>query len=240
MITQPIYVISDLHLSDAHPELLQAFEHFIDTKARHARALYILGDLFEAWVGDDDNSLTARRVCAQLKMLKEQGVSVYYMHGNRDFLVGKTFINQSGAKLLPDPSVIPIDGHNILMSHGDLLCTHDKAYQRYRFWVHQPWVQTLFLALPRSIRERLGNKLRMQSSSSSKDSTLMDVNEDTVREWFEHYQVGLIIHGHTHHPLVHEYTKSHSLNQRLVLGAWEHGKAKIACLEHGQCTLTMA
>ena len=236
MLTKPIYIISDLHLGDGHPELLEAFERFIDIKARHAHALYILGDLFEAWVGDDDESLTAKRVCERLKGLSELGVPVFYMHGNRDFLVGKSYIKQSDMHFLPDPSVVAFDGHDILMSHGDLLCTHDIPYQRYRWLVHRPWLQALFLALPRKFRHQLGDKLRMKSQEqgSKKTMNLMDVDEETVAKWLKKYQVYTIVHGHTHKPFKHFYPMSHPPFTRFVLGAWDNGQARILCYQRGE------
>lgn len=242
MLTKPIYIISDLHLGDNHPELLDAFERFIDIKARQAHALYILGDLFEVWVGDDDTSATARRVTERLKGLSEQGVPVFYMHGNRDFLIGKSFLNQANIHLLPDPSVVSFDGLDVLMSHGDLLCTLDKPYQRYRWLVHRRLIQQLFLALPRAWRDRVGQRLRMQSGSESsqKSMAMMDVNEETVGAWLKHYQVYTLIHGHTHKPFKHVYPLCHPPLTRFVLGAWDDGNAKILCYQAGKLSLVDA
>ncbi len=235
MITQPIYIISDLHLGDAHPDTLDAFERFIDIRARNAHALYILGDLFEAWVGDDDHSETARRVSERLKHLAEQGVPVYYMHGNRDFLIGETYLNQSAMQLLSDPSLVNFDGHPLLMTHGDLLCTQDTGYQRYRRFVHHPWVQKLFLALPRFIRDYLGDGLRAtsQAKGAHKPMEIMDVNEETVSAWIKQYKTDMMVHGHTHRPFEHVkpgYT-------RFVLGAWDEGTPKILSYYRGKFTL---
>jgi UDP-2,3-diacylglucosamine hydrolase len=219
--------------------LLEAFERFIDIRARHAHALYILGDLFEAWVGDDDESSTAKRVSERLKWLSELGVPVFYMHGNRDFLVGKSFLKQSDIHLLPDPSVVSLDGHDILMSHGDLLCTHDVPYQRYRWLVHRPFIQAIFLSLPRSLRRKLGDNLRMQSQAhgSQKSISLMDVDEETVINWFKHYQVHTMVHGHTHKPFKHVYPMAHPPATRFVLGAWDNAQAQILCYQRGEFAL---
>lgn len=239
MVTKPIYIISDLHLSDHDPHTLAAFERFIDIKARHAHALYILGDLFEAWVGDDDDTNAARTVKERLKQLAESGVTVFYMHGNRDFLVGKNFINQSGMHLLPDPSLVSFDGHDLLLSHGDLLCTLDKRYQRYRRWVHTHWVQKLFLALPREWRCRIGEMLRVKSAEKSykKPLAIMDVNEEAVASLLKKHQVYTLVHGHTHHPFKHYYPLSHPPHTRYVLGSWDHGQAKILCYRSGELKL---
>lgn len=211
--------ISDLHLSDNNPTTLKQFEHFIASQGSQAQSLYILGDLFEAWVGDDDNSDCARRVAQALHSLAVLGIKIYYVHGNRDFLIGEKFAKQCGMELLPDPTVIDCDGKRILITHGDLLCTDDKAYQSMREIFHTPWVQKVFLALPRSIREWVGKKMRDNSGKShgSKTESMMDANPETVAAWLEKKDCLMMVHGHTHKPFHHQVKNTH----RYVLGAWD-------------------
>jgi UDP-2,3-diacylglucosamine hydrolase len=211
--------ISDLHLADNNPVTLALFESFIATQASQAQSLYILGDLFEAWVGDDDPSDAARRVAQALSVLARQGTKIYYVHGNRDFLLGQHYADQCKMILLPDPSLIDCEGKKILISHGDLLCTDDKAYQAMRRFFHKPWVQRLFLALPRFIREKIADLMRKQSGQSHANKTpaSMDAHPETVQAWFNQYQCELMVHGHTHKPFHHQVKNTH----RYVLGAWD-------------------
>jgi UDP-2,3-diacylglucosamine hydrolase len=208
--------ISDLHLSDNNPATLKLFERFIATQASQAQALYILGDLFEAWVGDDDNSEAARRVAEALSALTDSGTKIYYVHGNRDFLIGQDYASQCKMTLLPDPSLIDCEGKKILITHGDLLCTDDKPYQKMRKVFHTPWVQKVFLMLPRFIREKIADLMRKQSgqSHSTKTPASMDANPETVQAWFSQYQCELMVHGHTHKPFHHQVKNCH----RYVLG----------------------
>lgn len=211
--------ISDLHLSDTHPKTLALFEHFIATQASQAQALYILGDLFEAWVGDDDQSETAKRVAQALHSLSTLGTKIYYVHGNRDFLVGILFAEQCNMTLLNDPTVIDCEGKKILISHGDLLCTEDTSYQNMRKIVHKPLVQKIFLTLPRFIREKIADLMRKNSAKSHhyKTESAMDVNPEEVGSWFEKNSVESMVHGHTHKPQHHQVKNTH----RYVLGAWD-------------------
>lgn len=208
--------ISDLHLSDTNQQTLTQFEHFIASQGSQAQALYILGDLFEAWVGDDDHSDCARRVAHALNSLSTLGINIYFVHGNRDFLLGEQYAKQCGMTMLSDPTVIDCEGKNILITHGDLLCTGDKAYQKMRIVFRKPWVQRLFLMLPRKIREWIGKQMR-SNSSQSKMADYMDANLDTVSLWFEKNHCDIMVHGHTHKPYHHQVEKTH----RYVLGAWD-------------------
>ncbi len=211
--------ISDLHLSDNHPETLKLFESFIATEASQAQALYILGDLFEAWVGDDDPSETAGRVAQALSALADLGTKIYYIHGNRDFLLGQAYADQCKMSLLPDPSLIDCEGKKILISHGDLLCTDDASYQTMRQIFHTSWVQKCFLMLPRFVREKIANLMRKQSGQahSNKTPASMDAKPETVNAWFNQYACEFMVHGHTHKPFHHQVKNTH----RYVLGAWD-------------------
>jgi len=214
--------IADLHLHTEEPAITAGFLHFLDGVAREADALYILGDLFEAWIGDDDPNPLHQRVAAAIRALVDSGVPCYFIHGNRDFLLGKRFARESGMQLLPQEKVLNLYGRNVLIMHGDTLCTDDAGYQAFRAKVHQPWLQTLFLALPLFIRHRVAAKMRAGSraANSSKSLAIMDVNQQAVIEAMEKHRVQWLIHGHTHRPAVHQLTANDAPACRAVLGAW--------------------
>jgi len=214
--------IADLHLHTEEPAITAGFLHFLDGVAREADALYILGDLFEAWIGDDDPNPLHQRVADAIRALVDSGVPCYFIHGNRDFLLGKRFARQSGMQLLPHEKVLNLYGRNVLIMHGDTLCTDDAGYQAFRAKVHQPWLQTLFLALPLFIRHRVAAKMRAGSraANSSKSLAIMDVNQQAVIEAMEKHRVQWLIHGHTHRPAVHQLTANDAPAWRAVLGAW--------------------
>lgn len=214
--------IADLHLCTEEPAITAGFLRFLASDARQADALYILGDLFEAWIGDDDPNPLHRKMAAAVKALVDSGVPCFFIHGNRDFLLGKRFARESGMTLLPQEKVLDLYGRNILIMHGDTLCTDDAGYQAFRAKVHQPWLQTLFLALPLFIRQRIAAKMRANSktANSTKSLEIMDVNPHAVIAEMEKHQVQWLIHGHTHRPAVHELTANDAPAFRVVLGAW--------------------
>ena len=214
--------IADLHLQTEEPAITAGFLHFLQDEARTAHALYILGDLFEAWIGDDDPNPLHREMAAAIKALVDSGVPCYFIHGNRDFLIGKRFARESGMTLLPEEKVLELYGRNVLIMHGDTLCTDDTGYLAFRAKVHTPWIQTLFLALPLFIRSRIAAKMRAgsKSANSSKSMTIMDVNPQAVVEVMEKHHVQWLIHGHTHRPDVHQLTANGEPAHRVVLGAW--------------------
>lgn len=214
--------IADLHLHTEEPAITAGFLHFLDGVAREADALYILGDLFEAWIGDDDPNPLHQRVAAAIRALVDSGVPCYFIHGNRDFLLGKRFARESGMQLLPQEKVLELYGRKVLIMHGDTLCTDDAGYQAFRAKVHQPWLQTLFLALPLFIRHRVAAKMRADSraANSSKSLAIMDVNQQAVIEAMEKHRVQWLIHGHTHRPAVHQLSANEAPAFRAVLGAW--------------------
>jgi len=214
--------IADLHLHTEEPAITAGFLHFLDGVAREADALYILGDLFEAWIGDDDPNPLHQRVASAIRALVDSGVPCYFIHGNRDFLLGKRFARESGMQLLPQEIVLDLYGRKVLIMHGDTLCTDDAGYQAFRAKVHQPWLQTLFLALPLFIRHRVAAKMRAGSraANSSKSLAIMDVNQQAVIEAMEKHRVQWLIHGHTHRPAVHQLTANDAPAWRAVLGAW--------------------
>ena len=214
--------IADLHLCTEEPAITAGFLRFLAGDARKADALYILGDLFEAWIGDDDPNPLHREMATAIKALTDSGVPCFFIHGNRDFLIGKRFARESGMTLLPQEKVLNLYGRNVLIMHGDTLCTDDTGYQAFRAKVHQPWLQKLFLSLPLFIRQRIAAKMRANSkaANSSKSLEIMDVNPQAVIAEMEKHQVQWLIHGHTHRPAVHELTANAQPAFRVVLGAW--------------------
>ncbi|AXU96070.1 MAG TPA: UDP-2,3-diacylglucosamine diphosphatase [Erwinia persicina] len=211
--------IADLHLCTEEPAITAGFLHFLRREAQQADALYILGDLFEAWIGDDDPNPLHAEVAHALRQL---AIPCYFIHGNRDFLLGKRFAKASGMTLLPEEQVLDLYGRRVLIMHGDTLCTDDQGYLRFRAKVQQRWLQTLFLALPLFVRQRIALKMRAGSrqANSSKSREIMDVNQQAVVAAMSRHQVQWLIHGHTHRPAVHPLLIQGQAAERLVLGAW--------------------
>jgi UDP-2,3-diacylglucosamine hydrolase len=214
--------VSDVHLDAAAPEATEQFLTFLRTEAAAAEALYILGDLFEAWVGDDDEEPGNERVCRALRELNHRGVACFALHGNRDFLLGSGFCARSGCRLLSDPTIVELDGERVLLSHGDALCTDDHPYQELRTIVRDRSWQQRFLALPLSSREQLADEARAGSRRHTSRTVpyIMDVNSQAVVAAFRAARVRRIVHGHTHRPGVHELEVDGAAAQRIVLGAW--------------------
>nr|WP_321239210.1 UDP-2,3-diacylglucosamine diphosphatase [uncultured Tolumonas sp.] len=215
--------IADLHLSEARPDLTNAFIHFLATKAQQADELYILGDLFEFWIGDDEQSPLQQQITLALKMLSEQGCRLFYSHGNRDFMIGKRFARECGMTLLPPIYACEIVGERTLLLHGDQLCTDDEAYQRFRRITSWPWLQWVFLHLPLSRRVKIAQQIRQGShkGKQQKSRSIMDVTPSSVNDCFEQYQATLMIHGHTHRPMIHELSlENRQKVRRIVLGDW--------------------
>jgi UDP-2,3-diacylglucosamine hydrolase len=214
--------ISDLHLHESRPQITQAFFHFLQTQAIHAEALYILGDFFDAWIGDDDDTELPRQIADALQQLKQQGVTIYFMHGNRDFLLGKNYATKAGMTLIPDGTVIDLYGTAALLVHGDTLCTDDKDYQQFRTMVRSPEWQQQVLAQPLAARRALAAQLRdkSQSMNSLKAADIMDVTPTEVINQMEQAQVQAMIHGHTHRPARHALVANNQPAERIVLGDW--------------------
>ena len=214
--------IADLHLQTEEPAITAGFLRFLRGEAKSADALYILGDLFEAWIGDDDPNPLHREMAAAIKALVDSGVPCYFIHGNRDFLIGKRYARESGMTLLPEEQVLDLYGRRILIMHGDTLCTDDTGYLAFRAKVHTPWIQKVFLALPLFIRNRIAARMRAGSktANSSKSMTIMDVNPQAVVSVMEKHGVQWLIHGHTHRPDVHSLIANGEPAHRVVLGAW--------------------
>jgi UDP-2,3-diacylglucosamine hydrolase len=214
--------VSDVHLDAGAPQATEQFLSFLREQAASAEALYILGDLFEAWVGDDDEEPGNERVCRALRELTAAGVACFALHGNRDFLLGNGFCARSGCRVLSDPVIAQLDGERVLLTHGDALCTDDHPYQELRSIVRDRAWQRRFLALPRAHREALADEARAGSRRHTARTVpdIMDVNGAAVATAFRAARVARIVHGHTHRPGVHELEVDGTAVQRIVLGAW--------------------
>lgn len=214
--------ISDLHLDAERPAATELFIEFLRTEAVEASALYILGDLFEAWIGDDDTEPSHAPIVAALAELRQRGVPCYFMHGNRDFLVGEDFAATTGCRLLGEWHVVEIFGERVLLTHGDLLCTDDEPYQALRATVRDPAWQREFLAKPLAERRAIADSLRRRSrtETAAKPAEIMDVNPGAVADALRRHDVGVLLHGHTHRPGVHALSVDGKPATRIVLGAW--------------------
>lgn len=225
MTSGPTLFISDLHLDAARPDITHLFLRFLSTDAAHASALYILGDLFEAWIGDDDPDSEKGRVLDGIAALTRAGVPCYVMHGNRDFLIGRRFCRRTGARVLRDGTVIELYGQRVLLLHGDTLCTDDHSYQRLRKLLRNPLSLLLLRSMTLPQRQRLAQRLRQGSKAhldnlSNTTPDIMDVNQAEVVRTFARYNVRLMVHGHTHRPAVHSVTVGAESATRIVLGDW--------------------
>jgi len=214
--------LSDLHLDPVRPEMTALFETFLATEARGAEAVYLLGDLFEAFIGDDDDGEIAKRVAAATCALSDAGVPVYFMRGNRDFLVGPAYADRACWTLLPDPAVVLLRGEPTLLMHGDLLCLEDKAYQAFRRQVRDPAWQAGFLSQPLAARRGFAAQARAASAAaqSGRDESIGDVSPNEVERLMNLYGVRRLIHGHTHRPAMHTVAMHSGYGQRIVLGDW--------------------
>lgn len=215
--------ISDLHLEDSRPDITRAFLSYLETQAPGAEALYILGDFFEAWIGDDEHTALQDQVAAALKALSDSGTAVYLMHGNRDFLIGEDYSQRCGATLLPDPTVIDLYGTPTLLMHGDSLCTRDEEYQKFRVNMRNSQWQQMFLQRPLADRQTVARQLReiSMAKNKGKEEFIMDVTPEEVVRVMEEHGVQQLIHGHTHRPAEHAVTVAAAPARRLVLGDWD-------------------
>jgi len=214
--------VSDLHLDAAAPEASDQFIAWLGGEARLATALYILGDLFESWVGDDDDDAERARVCAALRDYTAGGVPCFVMHGNRDFLLGERFAADTGSRLIADPVIAEIHGVRTLLAHGDLFCTDDVKYQQLRTIVRHPEWQQRLLALSLAERKLLAGEARAGSRAHTSRvmPEIMDANPAAIEEVVRHLDVDVVIHGHTHRPGVHDFNVDGRPRTRIVLGAW--------------------
>lgn len=216
------YFIADLHLAQNRPDITACFLRFLKNEAIKAQSLYILGDLFEAWIGDDDDSAYIATIAKALRTLSSFGTDIYFIHGNRDFLLGKRFAQKSAMTLLPEIDLIDLYGRNVVIMHGDTLCTKDVAYQKFRKKSRSWWWQTAVKSLPLFFRKKMAANYRKKSTEATamKSQDIMDVTESEVVNCLESYQSQLLIHGHTHRPAIHHLTANGNSAQRIVLGDW--------------------
>lgn len=223
MAEGPVLLISDLHLEEARPDLARAFFHFLEQVAPSASALYILGDFFNLWIGDDAASDFHLSIAAALAGLSRSGTALFLMHGNRDFLLGESFARECGATLVGEPRTLVVAGKHYLLLHGDSLCTQDSDYQRFRSLVRDPAWQQSFLSRPLSERQAFAAQARAQSKamSSNKPADIMDVCEADVLQLLSSQGNPVLVHGHTHRPAVHDFSLGSAAARRIVLGDWD-------------------
>ncbi|MGH8476668.1 MAG: UDP-2,3-diacylglucosamine diphosphatase [Methylococcales bacterium] len=233
--------ISDLHLRPTRPALTRLFLDFLDNRARRAADLYILGDLFDTWVGDDDPSPPARKVKAALKRLVDSRTPVYFLRGNRDFLIGQGFLDETGVRLIEDHAVIDLYGTRTLLMHGDLLCTDDLAYLQFRELSRSPEWQSGVRSKPLWLRLVYARWLRLRSfyHKRNKSDEIMDVNANTVASIMQQYRVLRLIHGHTHRPAEHRVEIEGQTAQRFVLAPWEKQGSVLAFNREGHWVETL-
>lgn len=227
--------ISDLHLRAERPDIAEAFLAFLENHAQEAEALYILGDLFEAWLGDDGILPDYQPAIDALRALTSRGVPVFVMHGNRDFLMGEGFAKLTGCRLLEETEVIDLYGTPTLLMHGDTLCTDDVEYQAFRKMVRDPAWQAKVLAMPLPERIKLAQQLRETSKEKTglKAMDIMDANADAIDQTMRSHGVRHLIHGHTHRPAVHQLSLQNQPAMRIVLGDWDNGVSFLVCDEKG-------
>ncbi|MCP5158342.1 MAG: UDP-2,3-diacylglucosamine diphosphatase [Gammaproteobacteria bacterium] len=223
--------ISDLHLEPTRPAITALFLAFLEQRAWQAQALYILGDLFEAWIGDDDDSELGRTVATSLRALVESGIPVYFLHGNRDFLLGERFADASGIQLLPESVIIKLAGEPVLLLHGDTLCTDDVEYQAFRAQVRDPAWQARTLALTLAQRRALAGQLRecSRQTTQRKAAEITDVNHNEVDRIMRKHGVAHLIHGHTHRPALHDWILDGQPMRRAVLSDWYEQGSVLCC-----------
>ena len=235
------FFVADLHLTDERPVATGRFFRFLQEEAAGADALYILGDLFEAWTGDDHDEQVAHDTARQLKALADAGTPVYFMHGNRDFMLAQRYAARSGMTLLADPTRIDLYGVPTLLMHGDTLCTDDAAYQRFRRRARHPLTLALLRRLPVALRRRLARQARTgsESAKAGKPSAIMDVNSNEVVRVLREQQVSRLIHGHTHRPMQHVHAVDGHGCERWVVPDWYVRWGYVVCDAAG-CALNVA
>jgi UDP-2,3-diacylglucosamine hydrolase len=235
MFADRLLFVSDLHLDETFPLAVEQFIGFLRGDARTCRALYILGDLFETWIGDDDDEPSRNQICGALHEFTRHA-PCHVMRGNRDFLLGRGFEARSGCRLLPDPVRIEAGDLRLLISHGDILCTRDARYQRFREFARDPGVQHDYLALPLASRRRLALRARADSSAHTRATAeaIMDVDQGAVEALLRLGDAQVLVHGHTHRPAVHELRVDDRQCTRIVLGDWYDNGSCLALSSDGR------
>lgn len=218
----PTLFISDLHLSPARPEVTEQFLTFLEREAYDSEALYILGDLFEAWLGDDDPDAHNRQVIKAMRKYTDTGRAGFFLRGNRDFLVGERFCDETGFTLLKEINIINLYGDRVLIMHGDELCTDDHEYQKFRRIVRNPYFKRLSDAAPIWLRKKVGGKMRNASQQKTplKSDAITDVNQAAVENMMRMHDTKILLHGHTHRPAIHHFSIDGEPATRIVLGDW--------------------
>jgi UDP-2,3-diacylglucosamine hydrolase len=225
--------IADLHLSENQPKITQRFLRFLETEVKQADALYILGDFFNLWVGDDDDTEFNRNIIKALRECVNVGVPIYFMPGNRDFLIKKRFLKASGCQRLADPSVVELYGKKVLLSHGDIFCTHNVKYLIYRGIIRNNLVQKLTLWLPLSWRKNIGQRIRKisQAYTESLSKDARDVSQKAIERIVHKYGVNLLIHGHVHKAGDYQFDCNGRTVRRLVLAGWDKDKGDVLVIQ---------
>lgn len=225
--------ISDLHLADERPGITDIFLRFLGKQAMSADALYLLGDIFEYWIGDDASMPKYQRVCDALAAVSAAGIDSYFMRGNRDFLVGDEFAAYTGMQILEDPLVVDLYGVATLLSHGDMLCTDDIKHQEFRAFALDPANQAQILSLPIEHRDRIAQGIRMLSKSNNalEAADIIDVTQSTVEACLREHSVLRMIHGHTHRPAVHDIELDGQIAQRIVLSDWHEDAGSVLVVD---------
>ena len=223
--------ISDLHLSPNDSARIQLTVDFLKTHTSNIKSLYILGDLFNTWLGDDIVAEEFEPLIEQLQQLQQSGIKTYLMVGNRDFMMGKQFAQRAGCELLKDNCIIDLYGTKTLLLHGDTLCIDDTSYQRYRRWSRNKLLQWCFLHLSANYRQGISDKIKQKSreQKQTKSAMIMDVNQQEVERIMEQFDVLQLIHGHTHRPTIHKLMINGQQAQRIVLGDWDNEVSYLKC-----------
>jgi UDP-2,3-diacylglucosamine hydrolase len=226
--------ISDLHLSPENEALIKLTSEFLSTETKGIKSLYLLGDVFNTWLGDDIVPVEFEPLITQLQQLHQTGIKTYLMVGNRDFMMGKHFADRCGCELISDPTVINLSGVRTLLIHGDSLCIDDVSYQRYRRKTRNKFLQWCFLHLPARYRQGISDKIKQKSreQKKSKSTMIMDVNQLEVSRIMREHNVQYLIHGHTHRPAIHTFTLANKPAYRIVLGDWENKVSSLKCNDH--------
>ncbi len=232
-------IISDLHLQESEAETTAFFNQFMASQAPAADALYILGDFFEYWIGDDDLTPFHQKVINQLRQLSDKGIPVYFMRGNRDFLIGKKFAKRAGLTLLDDPYCVNLYGETMILSHGDSLCTRDIEFQKFRKKTQNRFLRWCFLITPLKLRRKMALVARTKSKKHTKNKAadIMDVTPEEVVSLLSENNSQRLIHGHTHRPAIHKITVNNKPAERIVLGAWHHAPSVLTIYEDGEYEL---
>tara|TARA_R110001592_G_scaffold191405_3_gene437620 strand:+ start:9592 stop:10326 length:735 start_codon:yes stop_codon:yes gene_type:complete len=227
------YFISDLHLEESRPDITEAFLSFMDAIQGSARVLYILGDFFESWIGDDENTALQVTIKQRLKAFTDQGAVLFFMHGNRDFLIGNDFAKETGCTILEDPCLVDLAGESVLLMHGDSLCTADTSYMKFRATIRNPAFLEPFLKRPIEERKITAQQLRAmsQANNQGKSMEIMDVTQNEVTQALDKFNVNTLIHGHTHRPQVEQRDSN---KVRIVLGDWDKDVWYLKINEQGE------